>query len=252
MKIKQLSILLIFGLLLSACAAATPDSSQLTSGIYTAVAQTLTAQYTPEVATDTPEPVTATIAPTSFDYITNTPFIAPTPTSTCDNSAYVADVTIPDNTQMVVGKTFTKTWTIQNTGTCAWTSTYALKFASGNQMNGASTAIGSAVAPGSTINVSIAMTAPSTPGAYTGYWRMVNDSSAFFGGYVSVSINVNAVPTGTLTLTPTVTKTPSATPIYIIVTATPETPSATNTTVPAASATPVPPTATLTPTPTGS
>ena len=247
MKIKQLSILLIFGLLLSACAAATPDSSQLTSGIYTAVAQTLTAQYTPEVATDTPEPVTATAAPTSFDYITNTPFIAPTSTSTCDGSVYVDDVTIPDNTSMVVGKTFTKTWTIQNTGTCAWTSTYALKFASGNQMNGASTAIGSAVAPGSTINVSISMTAPSTPGAYTGYWRMVNDSSAFFGGYVSVSINVNAIPTGTLTLTPTMTKTPTVTPVATqtpwVVTATPVTPTATT---PASTSTPVPPTETPT------
>jgi hypothetical protein len=35
-------------------------------------------------------------------------------------------VTIPDNTNMVGGTTFTKTWRIGNNGTCVWGPTYSL------------------------------------------------------------------------------------------------------------------------------
>jgi hypothetical protein len=225
MKNKTLAFILILAALLSACTTSTADSTQISSGIFTAVAQTLTAQYTPVAATGTPAfatmtPMTAT-ATLSSQNITSTPFRATSASASCDNAIFANDVTIPDGTSIVAGTTFTKTWSIKNTGTCAWTTAYTLKFASGNQMSGATTAIGSAVAAGNNINVSISMTAPTTAGTYTGYWRMANASGSLFGGMVSVSIVVPAsTPTPTITTTPI----PTNTPFVIVVTATPETP----------------------------
>src|SRR5512135_3113735 len=46
----------------------------------------------------------------------------------CDQAAYVRDVTIPDGTLFMPGTSFTKTWEIKNTGTCAWDGTYSIVF----------------------------------------------------------------------------------------------------------------------------
>ena len=236
MKYRILPLFLVLGLLLSACAKSTQESTDVSSQIFTAVANTLTAQYTPVAATTVP-PATNTpgITPTAtvMSFATATIGVLKTTTtgSSCDNAAYVSDVTIPDGTSLTIGSTFTKTWTIKNTGTCTWTSTYKLKYASGSQMSGTTTSIGSTVAPGSSINVSVTMTVPSTTGTYTGYWRMVNDSSTFFGGYVTVKIVASSAATGTATTTATITPTPTITPIYVIITATP---GPTNTTAPIA------------------
>jgi hypothetical protein len=216
MKFRFLPLFFVFVFLLSACVKATPESTDVSSQIFTAVAQTLTAQYTPVAATtEAPPTETPTPAPTATIAAPSTPTtgVVYATTAGCDNSLYVSDVTIPDGTTLAAGSTFTKTWSIKNTGTCSWTSTYQIKFASGSQLGGASTAIGSAVAPGNSINVSVSMTAPSTSGTYTGYWRLVNDSSTFFGGYVTVNIKVGSTLSST-TGTPTVvgTLTETATP----------------------------------------
>lgn len=42
------------------------------------------------------------------------------------NSLFLEDVTIPDGTQVPVGKPFIKTWSLRNTGTCTWDSSYQL------------------------------------------------------------------------------------------------------------------------------
>lgn len=223
MKYKLISLFVVTGLLLSACAKTTQNTDEITSGVFTAVAQTLTAQYTPitpTVATPTVES-TATSMPTVEQFTMQAPTLAPTKANSCYNAAYVSDVTIPDGTTLTAGSSFTKTWSVKNTGTCAWTSSFMLKFASGTQMGGATTTISSAVPAGSSINVSVTMTAPTTPGSYTGYWRMASSTGELFGGYVSVQIVSAALPTGTTTVTPTITVTPSVTPVYIVVTATP-------------------------------
>ena len=53
------------------------------------------------------------------------------PVSTCHSSAFVADVTVPDDTVFNPGDDFDKTWRIQNTGTCSWDDGYNLVFVSG-------------------------------------------------------------------------------------------------------------------------
>ena len=54
--------------------------------------------------------------------------------------AFVKDVTIPDGTQLSAGEVFTKTWRLQNRGTCTWTPDYMLVYTSGDQM-GSTTAV---------------------------------------------------------------------------------------------------------------
>lgn len=224
MKRKLIFIIpLIFALVLTSCAR-TEASSTIGPDIFTSVAQTLTAQYTPLEATVTPMPTIEVPTDIVVPTIAISPTVAYFPTSAtlCDNAAYVDDVTYEDGTSVAPDTDFTKTWKIKNTGTCTWTETYRLKFVSGTKMDGSTTEIGEEVKPGETIEVSVELTSPSTGGTYTGYWQMANDSGTLFGGYVSVSIFVTTAATGTITGTPSKTSAPTQTPIIIIVTATPQ------------------------------
>jgi hypothetical protein len=136
--------------------------------------------------------------------------LEPTPTavdgSLCDNSAYVADVSVPDGTAVQPGAKFTKTWRINNTGSCTWSTGYRLVFVDGNAMGGGSTSLLAPVAPGSQTDISVAMTAPTTNGTFRGNWRMQNASGQPFGSQVYVQIKVDGgtpptAPVGTVTIT---------------------------------------------------
>src|SRR5689334_5756946 len=87
---------------------------------------------------------------------------------TCtDRAQFIADVTVPDGTRYDPGATFTKTWKLRNSGTCTWSTSYTMVFDSGAQMGTtASVAMPSSVAPGSDVDVSVPMTAPSAAGHY--------------------------------------------------------------------------------------
>jgi hypothetical protein len=102
--------------------------------------------------------------------------------SYCDWAQFVADVTIPDGTSFAPGAAFTKTWRLKNIGTCAWNTSYALVYASGEKM-GATTVVNlpSSVAPGATIDLTVNMIAPTTPGHYRGNWQLRNASNVLFG-----------------------------------------------------------------------
>jgi hypothetical protein len=225
MKRKMIIALSLIGILMLSSCGKKNTQGTISPDILIAVGQTLTAQYTPVADTATPAPTETATPLGSATISVPTVMSYSTATSSCDNAAYVADVTIPDGSIVAKSATFTKTWTLRNNGNCTWSSTYKLKYFSGDQLGGASVQVGESVAPGGTTNLSISMTAPSTAGTYTGYWRMVNDAGTFFGEPVSVKIVVASVTTTTTT---TVTRTPTVTPIIIVVTATTE-PSATPT-----------------------
>jgi hypothetical protein len=129
----------------------------------------------------------------------------------CNNSLFVSDVTVPDDTVMTPGQTFTKTWKLQNTGTCAWTTSYKVSFVSGNAMSGTTTALVAAVQPGQSGDVSVAMKAPATAGDAIGYWILTNDSGQNFGSSFYVKIKVGGTSsTGTAAVTATATTGASA------------------------------------------
>ncbi|GEM_PF-5136872 len=112
-----------------------------------------------------------------------------------DNATFVSK-TIADNTQMTPGQGFSVTFRMRNSGTTTWTtgaSGHTLNFVSGSQMGAPNyVTLSSSVNPGSEVNISIPMTAPTTQGTYTGYWRMNNPSRVFFGDQVYVQIVVTS------------------------------------------------------------
>jgi Ig-like domain from next to BRCA1 gene len=173
--------------------------------INTSVAQTEAAKG--PVATTAPGNVptaecvlpTATLAFTNTPLPTFTPFATLKPTSVpCYSMGFVKDITIPDGTKMTAGETFTKTWRLQNTGTCTWTTSYFLRFDSGNQMNAdMHTPFPKSVAPGALVDISVKMTAPSTAGTYVGNYKIkAADGTIFGAGAGSVPIFVKIVVTG--------------------------------------------------------
>jgi hypothetical protein len=210
MYVKRFRLLILmvgFLLLLTACnfPGASEEVTESPDAYYTQAALTIIAQQT-QAALGTPiviasptsggVPATPTIpmvivptatplAPTNTPLPTNTP-IPPTATPVpipCDRGQFVSDVSIPDNTQIGAGTTFVKTWKIKNNGSCTWTSGYSLVFYNGDAMSGPASApiTNGTVPPGSTIDISVSLIAPTTPGTYKGNWRLRNAGGAVFG-----------------------------------------------------------------------
>lgn len=206
-RFKALSALAAL-ILMAACGpkaeSATPTMS--VQAIYTSAYETMMAQQATQLAltppTSTPLPPTETATPLPPAPLPTFAFSSPTASTggsagACDSSAFVSDVTIPDNTTIDAGKAFTKTWQLLNNGTCTWSTSYSLVFSGGDQMGGSNTAIKVAVAAGSTANISVNLTAPTSNGTYKGTWRMQNASGQQFGDlpYVLIKVGNGAAAT---------------------------------------------------------
>jgi hypothetical protein len=198
--------------------------------IYTNAAATVAAQQqtlqagtfvaTPTVSVSTPTAATSTLLPSSTQQ--QTPVVLPTikpPVGTvvtgCDNSVYISDVTIPDGTVIPAGQSFTKTWKVSNSGSCAWTATYQLVFIAGDSLGGKATAIGIVVSPGQAADVSVVLTSTSATGTIQGTWKLSNDKGQPFGTPLTVVISNGVTKTATVgaaTTTPTPTPTTIAYP----------------------------------------
>jgi uncharacterized protein YkwD len=88
-----------------------------------------------------------------------------------DTALFLSDVTYPDNSTIEAGETFTKTWEIQNTGTCSWGPGYKLEFVSGEFSGVVSLADPfPQVEPSGTVELSVVMTAPLTADTHKGAW----------------------------------------------------------------------------------
>jgi len=128
------------------------------------------------------------------------------------NSAFVADVTIPDGAEISPGTSFVKTWRMRNTGTCPWEAGTLLVFISGDPLGGPGSVPVAAVAPGSTTDVSVNLASPTDPGTYKGNWQLQAPDGTRFGSVFYVQIVVpepiTDAATPTETPTPTVTATP--------------------------------------------
>lgn len=200
------SLLLVMAVMLAACNLPSAQKTPTTAPdlVNTAAAMTVQALTTQigQVTTPTPgESATAQATQSTIPTATNTPS-GPTPTTVpCDRGSFVKDVTIPDGTVMSPGASFTKTWELKNTGTCTWNSNYAIVFANkGNILGGpASKQLTSGtVAPGESVQVSVDMKAPTTPGSYRSEWQLRNASGVVFGigpganqtFYVDIKVNV--------------------------------------------------------------
>lgn len=215
-------LLLISAFMLTACGSGSEEQTPTLSSeqIQTQAVAAFSLGLTQTAQANPTETPTATSTPTPTG--TNTPEATPTtatpvsvvvPTSSCYSLAFVADVTIPDNTSMTPGQKFTKTWRVRNNGTCAWEAGFKFNFTGGEAMGGSSISLQSAVAVGAETELTVQLTAPNTNGTYRGNWRMTNAAGTYFGDEVYVLIKVGgstATPTSpaaTATHTPTVTET---------------------------------------------
>lgn len=134
------------------------------------------------------------------------------PTQVCDRvlPGNPIDVTIPDDTNIVAGEGFTKTWRLQNGGACSWTREYKLIWVSGERMADVDVlALPQAVPPGQTTDLSLDMTAPSTGGTYQSNWMLQNANGVFFGigpnGKSPFWVRIVVQPKGTPTPQPSAT-----------------------------------------------
>ncbi|HMS00673.1 MAG TPA: NBR1-Ig-like domain-containing protein [Anaerolineales bacterium] len=262
-------MMLLCGILLASCGGtATEESGEadvnaiLTAGVGTLAASIFETQTAlAPIPTDTSPPVEFTStntalplpspAPSSTQGLVFVPVIStgsPSPTGTlftptpnpsslgagCNNLLLISDVNVPAGAVMKPNEPFTKTWKVQNNGTCEWALQFRLAFAGGNQMDGNPGGLGKVISPQKWTQISVELIAPKKPGAYTGSWRLSTQSGTLFGSTLTVSIVV-AAPTNT-PLPPTNTQPPTST-----FTVAPPTSTSTDT--------PAPPTETITLTP---
>lgn len=164
--------------------------------VSTATALAAPVQPTPEAPTPTPLPLpTETPSPTSPPTATPTSLPSPTlisasatpapPTAAplpCLAAKFVKDVTVPDGTRFNPGASFTKTWQLQNTGSCSWDEDFSIVFVDGDQLGGDdSVPLPDQVNPGERVNVSVDLVAPNNPGTYRGDWMLEDDAGERFG-----------------------------------------------------------------------
>ena len=181
------SLLVLLGLFVSRAVGARRQA-QAVIQTQTAFAEQITATLPPTV---TPEPTaTASLTPTPdlpTATVTEFPTYTPRPGEIveegCLEAAFVADVTIPDKTEIYADHKFTKTWRLLNSGTCTWTPKYELYFVSGNQMAGPDEqqAFAVDVEPGQVIDISVTLRASKTLGDRKGYWGLKDEFGNEFG-----------------------------------------------------------------------
>jgi len=229
MKQKAIYILLAGILLLTACGGGDANETPTLSPeqMQTQAVETFSAGLTQTAMAAPPTQMpfpTLTASPTFAPFATSTagtPLSAPTssggssgtgPQTSCYALTFVSDVTIPDNTQMTPGQTFTKKWKVLNSGSCAWDAGFKFSFTTGNALGGSTVTLPAAVASGAQYELSVDMTAPATAGTYQSNWRMQTAGGQFFGNEVYVVIVVGGtaatstgVPATSTPVTPTET-----------------------------------------------
>ena len=204
MKVQRvLFFLLVAGLILSACQpqgdSAVPTDpldtvrteaaktvAALSTQIVAAdqIARTQTAVFalpsaTPPATQPLPDPTL--ILPTDPPLPTAVLQPSPTPARSCDEAVFI-DETVPDGSQFPPGTVFTKTWTLRNAGSCAWTDKYAVVFSSGDAMNAPAVLplTKETVPPGGSLTISIPFTSPLAGGAYRADFKLRNAEGVLF------------------------------------------------------------------------
>src|SRR5215207_5835448 len=240
---KLFTVTVLLTLALSAC------NGQASGETTTPTATELPVATEPGSATDVPvtdtqAPVTEeTLAPLPDDFTpTATSATQPTATATvgtpfptnppdCTNSAaFVADVTIPDNTNIAGATVFTKTWRIRNNGTCVWGPNYTLTHYSDEILGAPSSVPLNVTYPGQDSDVSVNLTAPNTTGTHRGNFVIKNPAGLIMkisdDSRLWVIINVTVTTAATHPATPTALGVPATVSGSVTATATGPSPTA--------------------------
>jgi uncharacterized protein YkwD len=215
MSKKLFIIISLMASILSACGGGqTPvatASPTLTETLVPTTSASATATAT-LAATETS--VTSTTLPTN-----TSPPATPVPTNppNCTNHAtFVADVTIPDNSEVAAGALFTKTWRIGNLGTCTWGPDYTLTHYSDERMSALASVPLDITPPGEFLEISVDLRAPNSIGTHRGNFVIKNPAGLIMSvdddSRLWVIIDVTETVALTATTTATATRTPTAIP----------------------------------------
>ena len=212
MNTKLLVAAFLMATLITACTGQTPAPTTLPPSSETSPPATTQAPAATNTAgtpllTNTSLAETSAVLPTA----TLTP-VLPQPTNSpdCTNlAAFVADVTIPDNSNVTGGTLFTKTWRVRNTGTCTWGSGYTLTPYSDEPM-GAPAAIPLDITqPGEELDISVDLRAANAVGTHRGNFVIKNPEGLIMqidnDSRLWVIINVTDTITATASSTPDTT-----------------------------------------------
>ncbi|MBN2119305.1 MAG: hypothetical protein JW730_22225 [Anaerolineales bacterium] len=209
--IKKLFIIpVLLALALSACSGGgtapteTPavTDTQPATAIPATTAPAITETFTPDGTAVTFTPTVGTVAPTNPPDCTN-------------SAAFVADITIPDETNIAGGTLFTKTWRIANNGTCVWGPDYKLTHYSEERMGAPDTVSLGITYPGENLDISVNLTAPTGTGRHQANFVIKNPAGLIMNigddSRLWVVINVTAGGAATSTAAATATSVPAAT-----------------------------------------
>lgn len=214
MKLKLTMIVILITILVAGCGSSNVPNQESTpdvAAIRTSAASTVVSQFTLTAAAFTPttespateeatEAPAATSAPeTTSPQATGTATQAPlaqvtnaqgTTVALCDALEFVADVNVPDGTNMAPGQDFIKTWRVKNAGSCTWGADYKLIYSYGEKMSGQWQPLNQVVQPGQEVELSVSFKAPDKVGEYVSAWQMTSPKGAPFGPAIFVKIIV--------------------------------------------------------------
>ncbi len=229
MKIRiSLLMSLVSIILLSGCLSVVPSQTETfaldVTNLYRTSEAEVTAAYgktaTIQVyeSTGIAAALTAAVTPTQIPTLprTRTPEYTSTSSARCNAAApgYPLDVTIRDDEEMSPGMSFTKTWRLENVGSCKWSTLYKLVFFSGNPLDSQQEQyLSGEVLPGNSIDLSVDMVSPDKAGLYQSNWMLADSEGNLFGlgpnGDAPFWVRIQVVQEETPTVTPTVTLMPT-------------------------------------------
>ena len=106
------------------------------------------------------------------------------------SAEFIADVTVPDDTEIETGTAFIKSWRVRNNGTLPWGSDFTLHFTKGTPMAADRVVDLPTLAPSAEIDISLQLTAPFTRGTHFCDWRFKDAAGNFFGDTLFARIQV--------------------------------------------------------------
>jgi len=215
---KMAVLLSTISILTAMLACSMPDVSAPTptdaiSAAGTSAAQTAIFHLTLSAVVPTQPPLTTATLAIPPSSTPNPPTLSPTITSVpCNRAEFVSDVNYPDKSNVLPGTSFTKTWRLQNTGSCAWTSGYSVVYVQGDRMSAPDSVpvTGGSVASGAQVDVSVPLVAPAVPGTYRADFMLRAPEGTRFGiGPAGNSVFWVEIVVPAPTSTPSPTNTPT-------------------------------------------
>lgn len=198
----------VLAVILSAC------GGQTSTETITPVSSETQVATAPPTATETSAITETVTSPTTSatqpaDPATPQPSVPTNPPDCMNSASFVADVTIPDNSNVEGGTTFTKTWRVRNTGTCIWGPQYTLAHYSDEQMGVLAPIPLEVTRPAEEVDISVDLRAANSLGIHRANFVIKNPEGLIMSidedSRLWVIINV----TSTVTMTPSATRTPT-------------------------------------------